>query len=80
RWERKHGDSTGATYVDNSPKWIKNLHTSWSFSVYNAYNRYNPYFIYIDVSGNVYNNTLTIQAKQVSLFPALPSISWNFDF
>ncbi|HSY76368.1 MAG TPA: TonB-dependent receptor [Bacteroidia bacterium] len=79
RWASKNNDST-ATYVDHRPAWKKNMHTSWSFSVFNAYNRYNPYFIYIAVTGNVYNNTLNIQAKQVSLFPALPSISWNFEF
>ncbi len=67
-------------YVDRRPQWIKNLKTSWTFSVYNVYNRYNPYFIYFDIHGSVYNNTLTIGAKQVSLFPALPSVTWNFEF
>ncbi|MGP8216611.1 MAG: TonB-dependent receptor [Bacteroidia bacterium] len=78
RWEKKHGDS--AAYVDNRPTWMKNFHSSWNFSVYNVYNRYNPYFIYLSVSGNAYNGTLTIQAQQVSLFPILPSVSWNFNF
>ncbi len=77
KWEAAN---PGATYVENRPTWQKNWHTSWSFSVYNVYNEYNPYFIYLSVTGNVYNNTLNIQAKQVSLFPVLPSISWNFDF
>ncbi len=67
-------------YVDKRPQWIKNLKTSWTFSIYNVYNRYNPYFIYFDIHGNVYNNSLTIGAKQVSLFPALPSVTWNFEF
>jgi hypothetical protein len=80
RWANRHGGDSTTTFVDNRPAWRKNLHTSWSFSVYNVYDRYNPYFIYLAVSGNVYNNTLTIQAKQVSLFPVLPSVSWNFDF
>ncbi len=67
-------------YVDHRPKWMKNFKTSWTFSVYNVYNRYNPYFIYFDIQGSVYNNTLSIQAKQVSLFPVLPSVMWNFNF
>ena len=67
-------------YVDRRPKWEKNFKTSWTFSVYNAYDRYNPYFIYFDIHGNIYNNSLTIQAKQVSLFPVLPSVMWNFNF
>ncbi len=79
RWQKKTSDST-ATYVDHRPTWVKNLHTSWSFSVYNVYNRFNPYFIYINITGSVYSNTLSIEAKQVALFPVLPSVSWNFDF
>ena len=54
----------------------KNFKSSWSFSIYNVYNRQNPYFIYFD--GNDDNFGLT--AKQVSLFPIIPSISWNFKF
>jgi len=69
-----------AVYTNHKPLWLKNLHSSWTLSVYNVYNRYNPYFIYFDISGNVYNNDLNIQAKQVSLFPVLPSITWNFNF
>lgn len=49
-------------------------------SVYNAYSRMNPYFLYIDTSGDPYNGDLTIKAKQVSLFPILPSITYNFRF
>lgn len=79
RWQKRQSDTT-ATYVDKRPKWLKDMHTSWSFSVYNVYDRYNPYFIYINIQGSVYSNTLTIQAKQVSLFPVLPSVSWNFEF
>ena len=54
--------------------------TEWVFSVYNAYSRKNPYFVYFDQSGSPYNGTLEIQAKQVSLFPIIPSITWNVKF
>ncbi len=54
--------------------------TEWVFSVYNAYSRQNPYFIYFDQSGNPYDGSLTVQAKQVSLFPIIPSVTWNFKF
>ena len=48
----------------------------WSFGVYNTYNRQNPYFVYFQV------NALTDKptAKQVSLLPIIPSISFNFKF
>jgi hypothetical protein len=54
--------------------------TEWVFSIYNAYSRQNPYFIYFDQSGNPANGDLAIQAKQVSLFPIVPAVTWNFKF
>ncbi len=54
--------------------------TEWVFSVYNAYSRQNPYFIYYDQTGSPYDGSLKIQAKQVSIFPIIPSITWNFKF
>lgn len=60
--------------------WCKHYQSSWSFSVFNVYNRMNPYFLYFDASGDVLNGTFKVQAKQVSLFPVLPSVTWNFKF
>jgi outer membrane receptor protein involved in Fe transport len=54
--------------------------SEWVFSVYNAYSRKNPYFIYFDQNGSPLNGSLTIQAKQVSIFPIIPAITWNFKF
>ncbi len=54
-----------------------------TLSVYNLTDRRNPYFIYLDAEtietplGDVPNS---IVAKQVSLFPILPSLTWNFKF
>ncbi len=58
----------------------KRCHSSWNFSVYNVYNRKNPYFIYFDTEGTIQQGDLTTAAFQVSLFPILPSITWNFEF
>jgi hypothetical protein len=47
----------------------------FAVGVYNAYSRNNPFFIYAgqdDFGNDAY--------KQVSLFPILPSFSWQFDF
>lgn len=52
----------------------------WNFSIYNVYNHNNPYFIYFDHEGSFYDGTLVTKAYQVSLFPVLPSITWNFKF
>ncbi|MFO7790413.1 MAG: TonB-dependent receptor [Bacteroidales bacterium] len=61
-------------------KKTKNWESSWNFSVYNLYNRKNPYFIYFDYEGNASEGTFQTSAKQVSLFPVLPAITWNFKF
>jgi hypothetical protein len=52
-----------------------------TFSVYNAYNRRNPYFIYFEELRDETTDLITgFKAKQVSLFPAIPSITYNFKF
>jgi len=52
----------------------------WVFSIYNVYSRKNPYFIYFDQTGSPLNGDLKIQAKQVSLFPIIPSVTYNLKF
>lgn len=54
--------------------------SSWSFSVFNVYNRQNPFFIYFANEGDYKKGQLKVSAKQVSLFPILPSVTWNFKF
>jgi len=61
-------------------KWAKDYESSWNFSVFNVYNRHNPYIVYFANTGSAYDGTLKIQAKQVYLFPILPSVTWNFKF
>jgi hypothetical protein len=60
------------------PKKNRKFSSSWVFGVYNAYSRLNPYFIYFDQEGSPLNGTLKVQAKQVSLFPIIPSVTYNF--
>jgi hypothetical protein len=43
---------------------------------YNLYNRQNPYFIYFDIDPQ----TEEPRARQVSLLPIIPNISYNFKF
>ncbi len=58
----------------------RRIQQNWNFSVYNVYNRANPYFLYIDNDGSLLQNSFKINVKQVSLFPILPSVTWNFEF
>ena len=55
--------------------WVR----TWEFSVYNLYNRYNPYFYYISYEDNFFATGNRV-LKQVTLFPIIPSVSWNIKF
>lgn len=58
----------------------KHFQGSWNLSIYNIYSRQNPFFIYFDADGTLADGSLRVVAKQVSLFPILPSITYNFKF
>ncbi|HZF63047.1 MAG TPA: TonB-dependent receptor [Chitinophagaceae bacterium] len=74
-----HRFDLSATYTPKpNPK--KRVQGNWVFSIYNVYSRLNPYFIYFDQSGSAFNGSLQVDARQVSLFPILPSVTWNFRF
>ncbi len=56
----------------------KNFTSTWVLSVYNIYNRKNPFFIYYDTETNSETSTAKATAYKVSIFPIIPSITWNF--
>ncbi|MEN9743220.1 MAG: hypothetical protein RLZZ65_1025 [Bacteroidota bacterium] len=58
----------------------KAYQSNWSFSVYNVYNRMNPFFLYVDNDGDFMSGNFSLKIKQVSLFPIIPSVTWNFEF
>jgi hypothetical protein len=79
RLEPYHRMDVGLVYK-MKPRWGE---ADWTFSIYNLYSRMNPYFVFFetvtenpDGTGNVKG----IQAKQVSLFPIIPSVTYNFKF
>ncbi len=74
-----HRIDLSATYTP-LPKKKRKIQSYWVFSVYNVYSRKNPYFIYYDQNGSPYDGSLKVDALQVSLFPILPSVTWNFKF
>ena len=52
-----------------------------TFSIYNATNRRNAYFITFDTVRDKATDRITgYQARQVSLFPLIPSVTYNFKF
>ncbi len=74
-----HRLDLSATYAPTPKKERKWKH-SWVFSLYNVYSRQNPYFLYYNQTGSAFAGTLEVQAKQVSLFPVIPSVTYNFKF
>ena len=58
----------------------KRFRSNWSFSVYNVYNRSNPFFLYVDNDGDFLSGDFKLTVKQVTLFPVIPSVTWNFEF
>lgn len=74
-----HRLDIAATY---KPKKNENrkVKSTWTFAIYNVYSRLNPFFLYFDTEGSLQQNSLKVQGKKVSLFPILPSVTWNFKF
>jgi hypothetical protein len=70
----RHRDLTDA------PERKSKFKSSLNFSIYNLYNRKNPYFIYFGTEGQLQTGVFQVKAYQVSLFPILPSLTWNFEF
>ena len=70
--------------LDISVDWVikrtERFEHALNFSVYNVYNRKNPFYISISSQLNASTLELKSTAYQMSLFPILPSISWNFKF
>lgn len=58
----------------------KRFKSSYNFSIYNVYNRKNTYFIYYKIEGDPVSGDLNTKAIKVSIFPIIPSITWNFKF
>ena len=74
-----HRLDLGATLHPN-PNKNKRFKSTWNFGIYNVYSRQNPYFVYFASKVNDTDQTIKIEARQVSVFPILPSVTWNFKF
>lgn len=67
-----HRLDLGVNFHKEKPKGIR----TWSISIYNAYCRLNPF--YVDVYYNTFKGTTSL--TQISMFPIIPSFSYNFKF
>jgi len=48
---------------------------TWSIGIYNVYNRKNPFYIHYS-----YDDNNKKRLTQISLFPIIPSFSYNIKF
>ena len=73
RYPSYHRMDVGLTYY---AKKTDKFESSWNLSVYNAYNKKNPFQI------NFENNENNENLRQVNLtyFPMIPAVTWNFKF
>jgi hypothetical protein len=64
------------------PRYVQDrkFKSSFNFSIYNVYNRKNVYFMYPNIEGDPINGDTQFQLIEVSIFPIIPSITWNFKF
>jgi CarboxypepD_reg-like domain/TonB-dependent Receptor Plug Domain len=74
RLDSYHRLDVAATYHKPWKVFKKPCDIEWVFGIYNTYSRLNPYFVYFQIDP-ISNQP---QAKQVSLLPIIPSISFNF--
>ncbi len=77
RLDAYHRLDLSATYTPK-PETTKNFKSFWTFSVYNVYNRRNPSFVYNAFETDLEAGTGKASAFKVSLFPIIPSVTWNF--
>ncbi|XOV67050.1 MAG: carboxypeptidase-like regulatory domain-containing protein [Fluviicola sp.] len=78
-WYSKAYKETVDPVTNETIKTKKKLKYNWAFSIYNVYNRANPYFLFIDNDGDFFEGTFNISVQQVTLFPIIPSVTWNFE-
>ncbi len=78
RQEPYHRLDLSATFTPKADRKDKPFHSSWVFSVYNIYNRKNVFLTYFSPEQDALSGQATLKAYKVSLFPIIPSITWNF--
>lgn len=80
RIEDYHRLDLSTTFTPN-PSSKKRFKSKWIFSIYNVYNRYNTLYNFPDTSIlNVQTGQIFASYYKVSLFPVIPSVTWNFSW
>ncbi len=72
-----HRADISFTYTRN-PDVEKDFSGTWTFGVYNLYNRKNPFFTFYENDEDAPPFAPRLDAFQVTIFPLIPSISYNY--
>ncbi len=78
RQDPYHRLDLSATFTPKAERNDKAFHSSWTFSIYNIYNRRNVFLTYFSPEQDALSGTAVLKAYKVSLFPIIPSVTWNF--
>lgn len=77
RYRAYHRLDVNFIHKNKDKTWFgEKVSSEWVIGFYNLYSRMNPYFVYLTVDPV----TQIPSAKEVSLLPVLPTVSWNFRF
>lgn len=85
----EYGDRNSAVFspyhrldlsINYTPETRRKWKSYWSFGVYNVYNRKNPTFISYDTDLNSDEGKNSITASKITIFPIIPSITYNFSY
>ena len=77
RLEPYHRMDLSTTYTPH-PDSKKNWKGSWTFAIYNTYNNLNTFFTYYNFETNKDTKATKASAFKVTIFPIIPSITYNF--
>ena len=66
--------------VSYTNKKTEKMESIFNFSIFNVYAQQNPFYVYYETSGDLSKFQIKTNAKQVSLFTFIPSISWKCIF
>ncbi|MFZ1717235.1 MAG: TonB-dependent receptor, partial [Saprospiraceae bacterium] len=77
RYQDYHRMDLAANFTPR-PNSTKKFKSTWAFSIYNVYNRKNPFFINYDLDSDLATGRAKATAYKISLFPVIPSVTWNF--
>jgi outer membrane receptor for ferrienterochelin and colicin len=71
-----HRMDVGIKFIKKRKKWER----SWNINIYNVYNRLNTFFIYRGSNYDFNTGVETPVFYKVTLFPIIPSLSYQFKF